>query len=304
MDPQNRRDPPTRAIAGLADGQYGVVGRRQLLELGLSSTVIRGRLRGGALIPLHRGVYAVGHRRLTRDGVWMAAVLAAGDEAVLSHRDAATLHGLGRWEFGRVEVTTPGCARSTERVRVFSRRTLGADDSANVAGIPVTSVARTLVDLAEVLATDRLARALSEAERTNVLDVHTLESALERVAGRPGPGHARLRAVLDELARHGTQLTRFELERRLRALVRDHGLPRPRLNAYVDEDEVDMLWQSRRVVVEADGWEFHRGRAAFARDRAKTNRLTLKGYLVLRFTHDEIAHRPAHVADEIRRALS
>jgi predicted transcriptional regulator of viral defense system len=137
-----------QAIAALADKQYGVVARRQLLALGVDRGAIERRLERNLLIPLHRGVYAVGHRRLTRDGVWLAAALAAGPRAVLSHRDAGALHGLGQWSAGRVEVTTPGCARSTDRIRVFGRRALVAEDVAVVGGIPVTSVARTLVDLA------------------------------------------------------------------------------------------------------------------------------------------------------------
>lgn len=263
METRSRTHEIDAAIARLADAQYGVVSRRQLLAGGLLPTAIGNRVRGGLLVPLHRGVYAVGHRRLTRDGVWLAAVLAAGPGAVLSHRDAGALHGLGQWSYGPVEVTTARDVR-VARVRVHARRVVTPGDVTAVAGIPVTTVARTLVDLAGVLSRDRLARALTEAERSNRLDVRALERAAERVMTRNGRGHRVLRAVLAEHARQGTQLTRSELEIAMRSLVRDHDLPPARLNAYVDDDEVDAV----------------------------------------RFTHDAIKRRPAAVAGEIGRALA
>jgi very-short-patch-repair endonuclease len=304
VDVQSAAHHIDRAVARLADGQYGVVARRQLLGVGLGRGAIEARVRRGLLIPLHRGVYALGHRRLTRDGIWLAAVLAAGPDAVLSHRDAATLHGLGRWSYGAVEVSSPRRGVSTSRVRVHERRLLDAADVTAVAGIPVTTVARMLVDLADLLGHQRLLRAVTEAERVQKLDVAAVEAALDRVHGRRGPGRARMRAALEELARHGVQLTREELELALRALIREHELPPARHNAWIDGREVDAFWPHASVVVEADGWEFHRGRAAFARDRAKTNQLTLAGYVVLRFTHDDVVRRPAHVAAAIRRALA
>lgn len=252
------------AIAAIADTQHGVVARSDLRDLGLSADSIDRRVAAGRLHQVHRGVYAVGHRRLTRDGIWLSAVLAAGPGAALSHRDAGALHGLGQWSYGPVEVTAPTRVRSSPRLRVHARRVLAPGDVTTVAGIPTTTVERTLVDLAGVLSRDRLARALTEAERSNRVDVRALERAAERVRTRNGPGHAVLRAVLAEHARQGTQLTRSELEIAMRSLVRDHGLPPARLNAYVDDDEGDAV----------------------------------------RFTHDAIKRRPAAVADEIGRALA
>lgn len=303
MDPRNRSD-PDGVIAALADAQYSVVARRQLLAHGVAPDAIRTRVRSGLLLKLHRGVYALGHRRLTQDGFWLAAVLAAGDEAVLSHRDAAVLHGLGRWSSGPVEVTSGGEVRSTRFVRVYARHVLAPDDVTVVASIPVTTVARTIVDLASVVTRERLASALTAAEQANALDVGAILAARDRVLHRRGRGDANLRAALTEHAARGAQLTREELERRLRRLVRIHRPGRPLLNASVAGDEVDAYWPKARLIVEADGWRWHRDRAAFERDREKTNRLQLAGYVVLRFTHDAIVRRPDQVATAVRRALT
>jgi very-short-patch-repair endonuclease len=304
MGVQNRNEPADVVIGRAAERQYGVVARRQLLAAGLSPKAVEHRLRAGRLIVLHRGVYAVGHRRLTRDGHGSAAVLAAGPGAVLSHRDAAALHGLGHWRVNVIEVTTAADVRSTAAVRVHARRLLTADDVTTAAGIPVTSVARTLVDLAEVVNRERLAEALTAAERAQTLDLQAVLAARERVLHRHGRGDVLLRAVLAEYDRRGAQLTREELERRLRRLVRVHRLGRPRLNAWIEGVEVDAYWPAARLVVETDGWEWHRDRASFERDRDKTNRLQLAGYIVLRFTHRAVLDHPAEVAAAIRAVLA
>lgn len=301
MDPRSRTD---AVISRLADAQHGVVARRQLLAAGVSRDAVRGRLRRGLLLSLHRGVYAVGHQRLTRHGRWLAAVLAAGPGAVLSHRDAGVLHGLGQWNYGRFEVTAAADIGSTARIRVFARRQLVSEDVTVVEAIPVTAVARTLVDLAELLSYDRLLDVLTGAEQTRQFDLHALHRALDRVSHRPGPGHARLLAALTEQRQRGLQLTRSQLEIALRRLVREQRLPPAQLNARIDGEEVDAYWPEQRLVVEADGWEFHRDRASFARDRAKTNDLTLLGYTVLRFTHDDVVRRQSQTAAKIRNALS
>ncbi|MBB4661348.1 very-short-patch-repair endonuclease [Conexibacter arvalis] len=281
--------------------------RRQLLAAGLNRGAIETRLRRGTLVQLHRGVYAAGHRRLTQDGFWLAAVLASGRGAVLSHRDAARLHGIGRWwaPGGRIEVTSPTrAAAASGALRVYERRRVTPADAAAVAGIPVTTVARTLVDLADVLTRDRLAHALGEAERVRGLDARELRAAMERVAHRPGAGHARLRAAIADYARTGATLTRSELEIALLAVVRDHGLPAPELNASIEGVEVDAVWRAAGLAVECDGWAFHRGRRAFQRDREKANALQLRGWRVLRFTHADVTERPARVAAAIGAALA
>jgi len=292
-----------RAIATLAARQHGVVSRQQLLAAGLTSKTIKTRLSAGALLPLHRGVYAVGHRALRREGWWMAAVLAAGPGAALSHRSAAALHAIAPTGPTRPEVSTPAQRRVPE-IQVHARRPLDARDVATVEGIPVTAMHRTLVDLADVLPTPRLARALGEAERLGRLDVRAIEGALERTRGRRGPGAARLRAALAELRSAGLTLTRSELEDRFLALLDAHDLPRPRTNVQIGAHEVDALWPSARLVVELDGYAFHHDRVAFHRDRRKDNDLADAGYALRRFTHEDVVRRPDDVARRISRALA
>lgn len=295
-----------QTIARLADVQHGVVARSQLLAAGLTASEIGWRLRHDRLLRMHRGIYAVGHRRLAQEGFWLAAVLAGGPGAALSHRDAAALHGLERVPSpaARIEITTPRRQESDRRLRVHGRRPLVAAEVTTIRGIAVTSVARTLVDLAGVTSRERLSEALSIAEREGILDLAAVDAARERVRGRPGAGDANLRAVLAEHAARGTQLTREELERRLRRLVRIHHLGSPLLNAHVCGYEVDAFWPDARLVVETDGWRWHRDRRAFARDREKSNALQLAGYTVLRFTHDAVTRRPSQVSAAIGRALT
>jgi very-short-patch-repair endonuclease len=292
------------ALARLVEAQYGVIARRQVLALGIGHRAIERRLARGSWIALHRGVYAVGHRQLRQEGRWMAAVLAVGPGAVLSHRDAAALHGIRQTPEGRrISVSTGAHARSVDGVWIKARRTLGAEDVTVVRGIPLTSPARTLVDLASLLTAAQLANALGEADRRGLLDVAAVERTLVRTRGRHGQGHRRLRAALDAHAMHGAVRARSWLEERFLDLVLDAGLPRPRLNAPAAGFEVDALWPEQRVVVELDGWADHRERQAAARDRDKTNRLQVAGYVVLRFMHGDVVGRPGEVAAAIRATL-
>lgn len=293
-----------RAIAELADRQHGVVARRQLAAIGVGRGAIEKHLLRRSLVPLHRGVYGVGHRRLRQDGWWLAAVLAVGPGGVLSHRDAAALHGMRPTVEGRkVSVSTPAHARVIAGVWLNARRTLTEEDVAVVRGIPVTSPARTLVDLAPMLTAAQLQSTLGEADRRGLLGVAAVERALARVKGRHGQGHARLRAALDAHMKHGAVLTRSPLEERFLDLVLDAGLPRPQLNAGAAGFEVDALWPDERVVVELDGWAHHAGREAASMDRDKTNRLQVAGYVVLRFLHGDVVGDPERVAAAIRGAL-
>jgi very-short-patch-repair endonuclease len=238
-----------------------------------ASGAVRSRhLRRGSLIPLHRGVYAIGHRQLRQEGRWLAAVLAAGPGAVLSHRDAAALHEMRKGPEGRpISVSTAAHVRAIHGVWVKARRTLAYEDRAIVRGIPVTSAARTIVDLAPMLTPAQLATTLGEADRRAQLDVAAVERALRRIKGRHGQGHRRLNAAL---------------------------------NAPAAGFEVDALWRRERVVVELDGWLHHSGRAAAAVDRDKTNKLQVAGYVVLRFMHGDLVCRPEQVAAAVRDALT
>lgn len=305
MEAQSRSARFDRSLAALADAQHGVVARRQLVALGLGRTAVANRMHRGTLVRMHRGVYAVGHRRLHRNGCWMAAVLAAGPGAVLSHRDAAALHDLRRPGDGRVDVTTTGDARGVRGgYRVHGTAWLAEEDVTSVVGIPVTSVARTLVDLAGVVGRQQLASAMSEAERHGVLDVAAIERAMARTVGRRGRGHERLRAVLAQHAAYGAQVTKSELELMLLSLLTAAGLPGPRTNAWVEGVEVDAYWPSRRLIVELDGWQFHRTRADFERDREKRTGLEAIGYRVVEFTHNQLTRRRTWVHTQLRLLLA
>ena len=184
---RSRRTPieSTPPIGRLADRQYGVVARRQLVAMGIGNRAIDRRLSRRSLILLHRGVYAAGHRRLRQEGRWLAAVLAAGPGAVLSHRDAAALHGMRPTPVGKVSVSTPAHARSIDGVWVKARRTLTEDERMVVRGIPVTTPARTLVDLAGMLTAGQLQSTLGEADRRGLLDIAAVERALARTGPAP-----------------------------------------------------------------------------------------------------------------------
>lgn len=232
----------------------------------------------------------------------MAVVLAVPG-AVLSHKDAAALHGV-RWPHdGAIDVTTTRDVSGAKGIRIHRTRVLTAPDTTARAGIPVMSVARTLVDLASVVAPHQLLKALNEAERLRTFDREAIEETAARLRTRRGRGHRNLREALDRLVAHGVQLTRWELEDRFRALIAEHALPPADLNAHVEGFEVDAVWPRRRLAVELDGWETHRTRDAFQRDRAKSNALTHAGWTVLRFTHADVVQRPRHVAALIRDAL-
>jgi len=291
-------------IAALAARQHGVVSRTQLLGAHVTGRMIEKRMATGELVKLHRGVYAVGHAHLRREGFWLAAVLAVGDGAVLSHRDAAALHDLRPWNRSRIEVSSPADRTGTARLDVYGRRALDARDVTTVDGIPVTTVSRTLVDLGEVLAHQALVKVVSEAERQRVIDVRSIEGALARLRGRRGPATAKIRAALDDVRRHGTTLTRSPLEDRLLPILDVHSIPRPRLNLHVEGYEGDAVWPTARLVVELDGWDAHKTRRAFQHDRTKANALTNAGWRVLRFTHDDLVRRPELVVAGVRAQLS
>jgi very-short-patch-repair endonuclease/predicted transcriptional regulator of viral defense system len=285
-------------IATLAARQHGVVARRQLLALGVGPGAIRHRLATGRLHAVHRGVYAVGHEWLGLHGRWLAAVLAYGDGALLSHRSAAALWGLTRSTDHRTDVTAPG-GRPGRRAITLHRAALDREDRAVRKGIPLTSVARTLLDLAEVVSGERLARAVEEAERLQLFDLRAINRLIERSNGRRGvkPLSVALAAY------HEPTATRSELERRFLTLCRSAGLPSPSLNVWLEGYEVDFLWSQARLVAELDGYEFHRSRAAFERDRLRDTELKLAGYEVIRITSRRLRAEPEAVVSAIRTLL-
>jgi len=298
MDPRNDTD---RVIGALAARQWGVVSRGQLLEAGLSPTVVRDRVRSGRLLRLHRGVYAVGHARLRREGRWLAAVLAVGPGAVLSHRDAAGLHGLRPANHARTDVTTTANRPDEPGIRVHRTRSLDAEDVTNIAGIPVTTVARTLVDLAGQIPHDHLIKAIKEAERHRTFDLGAIEAAMARTRGRPGQGHRALKAAIEEYASLGLAATDSTLEDAFHRLVKRAGLPSPAINTYIDGFRVDAVWRAERIAVELDGWAHHHTRRSFEADRERDAALTIAGWRVVRFTYRQLSSRPDAVVSTLRR---
>lgn len=290
-----------RAIAELAEGQHGVVSRAQLRGLGLSESRIRGRVERRLLMPVHRGVYAVGRKRLTREGRWMAAVLACGPGAVLSHRSAGRLWQLTRFS-GEVEVTRGNGWRGPRGI-VVHRASLPEDERTVVDGIPVTGLSRTLLDLAAILSKGQLERALNEAEVLRLTDRLSLPDLLERYPRRAGT--ATLRAILaDEAALSGP--TKNDFEDRFALLLEEEGVSKPRFNAdLVVRDRhfnVDCLWSEARLIVELDGGAVHRTARAFEEDREKDRILTAEGWRVIRVTWRQLRADAEGVVADLRTA--
>jgi very-short-patch-repair endonuclease len=278
---------PEVLIAAIAARQHGVVSIGQLLSCGLSRDAVRARVRAGLLYPVHRGVFAVGHPGLTDLGHDMAAVLACGPGAVLSHASAVALWGLGRRPRGAAHVTVDRHRRGRAGVVVHVSRTLAPADRAHHLGVPVTSPARALIDFADVATPAQLRRALEAAERAGLVDRAELEV--------PRPGRRRVVHAPHRFTRSG-------LERRVLRLIREAGLPLPETNQVVLGWEVDCLWRAQRAVLEVDALHTHRDVGVFERDRRKQNSLEDAGYRVRRVT-DTMVHEPGEVVRTVRRLL-
>lgn len=288
-------------MAAVAAAQHGVISRRQLTAVGLGRSAIAHRVAQGRLHRLHRGVYLVGHEVPARLAPEVAALLAcSGAGAVLSHRTAATLWGVGPPTEG-VDVTVVGrdCGRRAG-VRVHRVRHLDTRDRALRERLPITAPARTLLDLAEAIPPRDLERAVAEALVKKLTTEPQLERLLSRSPGRRGT--RPLRAILDQTK--GPPITRSEAERRLLDLIRAGQLPAPRTNAKVGRYEVDFLWIRQRVVVEVDGYAFHSNRAAFERDRARDGDLQARGFAVLRLTWRQITDEPHRSLVRIAQVLA
>ncbi len=283
-----------RAIGALAESQHGVVAIWQLLALGLGPDAIQYRVSIGRLHRIHHGVYAVGHRKLTRHGHWMAAVLAYGPHAVLSHKTAAALWGIGQSSY-KIDVTTPHSKRGRATIRAHTAKLHPEEDRAIRDGIPVTSVARTILDLAAQLAPDPLTRLIEESDRRQLFDLRALDRAIAR---RPrGAGAAKLNAVL--AAYRGTPDTRSKLERDFRKLIADAGLPEPQFNVLVCGLTVDIWWPQWKLVVELDGEPYHTRPRAFETDRIRDATLQKADIRVLRVTGDRLDNAPADVLADV-----
>lgn len=305
MTPVAQKPPPwrerERAIARLATRQHGVVARFQLRELGLGEEAIKTRLAGGRLHHVHEEVYAVGHTCLGPRGWWWAALLAYGPGAVLSHRTAAVLWGIQRSRKGPIHVTAPRGRQGVERRKGIwiHRCKFGREEVTTHNGFPVTTVARTLFDFAEIMPFDALKGAAEEADRLKRLWLRELEAVCERGRGRRAL--RPMRRLIEEL--EPPDEGRSPLEIRFPAFVREHQLPPPAQNTDVLGYEVDALWPTAKLVVELDSWEHHGHRAAFERDRARDPKLLIAGYRTIRVTHRRLDREPAQLAAEIRQLL-
>ena len=293
---------PDAEIARIAFKQHGVVTLQQLRDAGLGPGAIDLRVRHGRLHRLHRGVYAVGHTRISQEGRWLAAVLALGEGAVLSHVSAAALWGIRHSSSAYVHVTVPTAAGRRRRRGIVVHRcaSLGPTDVDVRQGIAVTSASRTLLDLAGMLTPTRLERAVEQTLALRLFDLRAVEAVLAASPRRPGA--TALARIVAEI-HHEPSLTRRELEALMLDLCDAHGIERPEVNVLVDGLEVDFLWRAQRLIVETDGREYHETPVAFHRDRERDERLTVLGYRVVRFTYRRLVHQPAAVAATLRALL-
>ena len=275
-------------LAELAARQHGIVGVTQLRRLGFDRDAIARRVRSGRLHRLYRGVYAVGHTVLGREARWLAAVLACGEGAAMSHRSAAALWGLRASAAARIDVTVPHTSgvRSTSAVAVHRPRRAVQTTTSGV--ISVTTPMHTLADLATALPRRQLEKACENAEAARLLDLNRLDAT--------HPGAKRLLEVVEE---HdlGT-FTRSETEDAFLELCDEHGIPRPLVNTRVEGFEVDFCWPDERLIVETDG-RHHTTRAAFEDDRARDALLTSIGWRVMRFTRRQVRRASSQVAARV-----
>jgi hypothetical protein len=295
MRPQSAKD---LELARLAGAQHGIVARRQLLEAGLTNEAVARRIRSGRLHVIHRGVYAAGHAVMTREGRWMAATLATG--GALSHATAAAA-----WDLlpvgATIHVTVAGDPGRKRRSGVCIHRsaTLEPVDITRHRGIPVTAPIRTLLDVATTVEGRALEHVLDRAER--LIDFGELRRRLEAHPTRPGS--PSLQAVLSTYT-VGSAMTRSELEEAFLRLCDEYGLPRPEVNTVIEGMLVDFVWRDARLVVEVDGYGFHKSRWKFGDDRERDVTLRLAGWEVLRFAEEHVTHRRAWVAAAVRDRLA
>jgi very-short-patch-repair endonuclease len=266
-------------IARIAENQHGVISTSQLESAGLSRRAIGKRVRAGRLHRLHRGVYALGHSNVSFEGRCMAATLALGDRAVVSHRSAAAVWGMLKPHSGPVELTVRGDSGRRKRSGIAMHRshTLASRLTTRRHNVPVTRPARTLRDLRRTVPQPVYRAAVRKA----------LDRRLIRSSGIPE-----------------ADLTRSELERLLLRLCRRHRLPQPEVNVRVGRYEVDFLWRAACLIVEVDGFRHHGHRAAFESDRVRDAHLQSLGYRVLRFTYRQVQQSSAEVAAALRALLA
>jgi hypothetical protein len=293
------------AIAAKAGRQHGVVSLAQLAALGVSSDATRKRVSSGRWHRVHPGVFAIGHAPLTRDAYYMAAVLACGPGAALSHRSAADKLGLRATHRSRIDIISPRRpGRRLASIDAHTSRTLLPRDIQTVDGIPCTSVARTLLDLAAILPRRATVRTIDQAELLQLLDARAINDVLERTHGHQG--NAPLRSILNDHS-PGTTLTRNDLEEAFLAICQTAALPQPEVNACIAMEpipyEADFLWREHQLIAETDGRATHTTKRAFEHDRRRDQRLMLAGYRVVRFPRRQVFEDPQSVQATLRGLL-
>ncbi len=284
-------------LARIAGAAHGVVTRAQLLDAGVTARQIARRVRSGSLLREHRGVYRVGHRAPTIEATYLAAVFAAGEGALLSGLAAAHLLGLVKRPAPPPEVTAPN-ERRIEGVRTHRSRILNARDATVFRGIPVTTVPRTLVDIAAELPADDLARTCHEAGVRYGTTPKSVEAVLAR---RPSsPGARKLRRVI-----HGeVRVTLSKLEARCLELLRANGLQLPLTNRPADGRRVDCRWPEHRLTVELDGYRFHNSRYSWEQDRRREREARARGDEFRRYSYGDVMEDPRFMLAELRSLLA
>lgn len=290
------------AIGALAEQQHGVVNRAQMRGMGFGPSAIESRLRRGSLYRVHQGVYAVGHRTLTVEGRWMAAVLASGPGAVLSHRTAGHLQGIVPRTPIEPEVSRPTTFKARPGI-VAHCASLPADEFGEIRGIPVTSLSRTLFDLAAVLPRRGVERALNEAEVRGLTDRLSIPDLMARYPRRRGS--ATLRELL--ASKTPADITRNDFEELFLEFLDAYELPRPRLNATLPVRgrllKPDCMWPDQRLIAELDGRAVHGTERAFESDRQRDRILLAEGWRSTRITWLQLRDEPATIAADLRELL-
>lgn len=275
-----------RLVWALVRRQHWVITRVQLLALGFSRKAIAHRVATGRLHPIYPGVYAVGRRELSELGTFIAAVLACGEGAALSHTSAAALWGIRRQEAGPIHVTTPGSRRGHEGIVLHRRKDVSPTRHQ---GVAVTTPIDTLIDLAASLEPDAPEATVNEADHLGLTTPAKLRRALDQTRR---PGVKALRELLDL---HTFAVTQTRLERRFLPIARRVGLPKPLTQAYVNGYRVDFFFPTLGLVVETDGGRHHRTPFQQTKDRRRDQAHQAAGLTVLRFTHAQVFHEPEHV---------
>jgi hypothetical protein len=283
----------------LAQRQHGHVARRQLLGLGLSRGAIEGRLKSGVYIAVHRGVYGTAPRRNDPVSRAAAAVLACGDGAALSHASAASLWGfLPRWRFP-LEVMADG-ERDRPGITAHRCQSLGPRDITRHWAIPVTSPARTALDLAPRLTTRQLTRLVNNARHDGDLRPASLQDIVERNRYHPG---AKLLTPFAEDAGNHSNPTNSGFEDDFRAFTQKYGLPTPQINVHVNGRQADAFFPEHNLIVECDGWEFHKDREAFEDDRERDAENLRHGVPTVRITKRRLTQTPDREAKRLQQIL-